>query len=303
MAPQPGSRRRARWSPTCCRPGSSSCRPAPDGSAASGITVTCPVSPVAQGTIRDRLVHGANHIGGGGDEGSRTPRAFAIRALFFFFFFFFFCLAIPDLNPSDNTDHAAVVVNPQADLSLTKTVSSANPSTDDEVQYTLTAHNAGPNDATGVTIVDSPTGRSRLHRRLTRMRQQEWHGHLSRRHDREWRQRLDQRIRMETTDPSRWARLSPISRRCRATTSTRSPATTRRARQSKSKPLVDLKLTKVASNPAPAAGGPVSYTLTLVNHGPEPRDRCDNHRPPSERALVHLEPPAVRVVAAPRGRA
>jgi uncharacterized repeat protein (TIGR01451 family) len=36
------------------------------------------------------------------------------------------------------------------------------------------------------------------------------------------------------------------------------------------KPLVDLKLTKVASDPTPAAGGPVSYTLTLVNHGPSP---------------------------------
>ena len=36
------------------------------------------------------------------------------------------------------------------------------------------------------------------------------------------------------------------------------------------RPLVDLKLTKVASNPTPAAGGPVSYTLTLVNNGPSP---------------------------------
>ena len=35
-------------------------------------------------------------------------------------------------------------------------------------------------------------------------------------------------------------------------------------------PLVDLGLTKVASNPAPAAGGPVSYTLTLTNSGPSP---------------------------------
>ena len=68
-------------------------------------------------------------------------------------------VALPDLDPSDNTDAAAVVVNPQADLSLTKTVSDANPGTDDEVDYTLTAHNAGPNDATGVTIHDSlPAG-------------------------------------------------------------------------------------------------------------------------------------------------
>jgi uncharacterized repeat protein (TIGR01451 family) len=35
-------------------------------------------------------------------------------------------------------------------------------------------------------------------------------------------------------------------------------------------PLVNLRLTKVASNPAPAAGGPVTYTLTLTNRGPSP---------------------------------
>ena len=38
----------------------------------------------------------------------------------------------------------------------------------------------------------------------------------------------------------------------------------------KVQPLVDLRLRKVASNPAPAAGGPVSYTLTLTNDGPSP---------------------------------
>src|SRR6202042_2079732 len=36
------------------------------------------------------------------------------------------------------------------------------------------------------------------------------------------------------------------------------------------RPLVDLELPKVASNPTPTAGGPVSYTLTLVNNGPSP---------------------------------
>ena len=52
-----------------------------------------------------------------------------------------------------------MAVNPQADLSLTKTVSNPNPGIDDEVDYTLTASNAGPNEATGVTITDSlPAG-------------------------------------------------------------------------------------------------------------------------------------------------
>jgi len=34
------------------------------------------------------------------------------------------------------------------------------------------------------------------------------------------------------------------------------------------KPLVDLRLTKVATNPTPAANSDVSYTLTLLNRGP-----------------------------------
>ena len=67
--------------------------------------------------------------------------------------------ALPDLDPSDNINAAAVDVNPEADLSLTKTASTSNPNVDDEVDYTLTASNAGPNDATGVTIHDSlPAG-------------------------------------------------------------------------------------------------------------------------------------------------
>ena len=66
---------------------------------------------------------------------------------------------LDDPNPSNNTSSASLTVNPQADVSLTKTVSNPNPGTDDEVVYTLTASNAGPNDATGVTITDSlPAG-------------------------------------------------------------------------------------------------------------------------------------------------
>ncbi len=52
-------------------------------------------------------------------------------------------------------DSATLNVNPEADLSLTKTASNTNPTVNDAVDYTLTASNAGPNDATGVTIVDA----------------------------------------------------------------------------------------------------------------------------------------------------
>ena len=79
--------------------------------------------------------------------------------------------ALPDLDPSDNTNSAAVSRHPEADLSLTKTASTSNPAVDDEVDYTLTASNAGPNDATGVTIHDSlPAGLTSSTRR--RVRQQ-----------------------------------------------------------------------------------------------------------------------------------
>ena len=66
---------------------------------------------------------------------------------------------LDDPSPDNNTSSASLAVNPQADVSLAKTVSNPNPGTDNEVVYTLTASNAGPNDATGVTITDSlPAG-------------------------------------------------------------------------------------------------------------------------------------------------
>ncbi len=46
-----------------------------------------------------------------------------------------------------------------ADLSITKTVDNATPKFNQTVKFTLTAHNSGPNNATGVTVVDKlPAG-------------------------------------------------------------------------------------------------------------------------------------------------
>ena len=61
--------------------------------------------------------------------------------------------------PPTTQRSASVTVNPQADVSLTKTVSDPTPGADDEVVYTLTATTPGPNDATGVDDPDSlPAG-------------------------------------------------------------------------------------------------------------------------------------------------
>lgn len=65
----------------------------------------------------------------------------------------------PDSTPNNSAagedDQASAVVTPAvADLSLTKTVNTANPSVNANVTFTITASNAGPTNATGVTVTD-----------------------------------------------------------------------------------------------------------------------------------------------------
>lgn len=66
----------------------------------------------------------------------------------------------PDSTPNNNIatedDQAGVTATPQiADLSLTKTASPSRPNADQEVTFTVTVSNAGPHEATGVTIQDA----------------------------------------------------------------------------------------------------------------------------------------------------
>lgn len=52
-------------------------------------------------------------------------------------------------------DQASVAVTPQLiDLSLAKTINNATPNVNDNITYTVTVSNAGPDSATGVTVLD-----------------------------------------------------------------------------------------------------------------------------------------------------
>ena len=64
-----------------------------------------------------------------------------------------------DQNNTNNQNNSTVIVSPASDLGITKTVSNANPKYLDNVTFTLTAHNYGPDNATGVSVIDKlPAG-------------------------------------------------------------------------------------------------------------------------------------------------
>ncbi len=226
----------------------------------AGGTVTCALGPVAENQVGTASFVGRIEPGFAGAVITNRANVATAAAGGF--------PALPDLDPSDNNNAAAVAVNPQADLSLTKTVSDANPGTDDEVDYTLTASNAGQNDATGVTIRDSlPAGLDFLDASPG----------------------CDNESGTVTCVVDTLANGDSASVTIKARTTAAISGTVvgnlatvsgneldpnlgnnQAAATIDVRPLVDLKLTKAASNPTPTAGGPVSYTLTLVNNGPSP---------------------------------
>ena len=66
----------------------------------------------------------------------------------------------PDSTPAngnaaeDDQDSVTITPIPVADLSFVKTVNDLNPTTGDIVTFTLTVHNDGPSEATGVAVED-----------------------------------------------------------------------------------------------------------------------------------------------------
>ena len=59
-----------------------------------------------------------------------------------------------DQNVTNNESNTTVTVDPASDLGITKTVNNSKPNYLDNVIFTLTAHNYGPDTATGVIILD-----------------------------------------------------------------------------------------------------------------------------------------------------
>ena len=60
-----------------------------------------------------------------------------------------------DFNLTNNEDDEPIVVNPACDLSVVKEVSESNPNFDDEIVWTITVRNDGPDAAHNVTVNDA----------------------------------------------------------------------------------------------------------------------------------------------------
>jgi len=230
--------------------------------AAATDTLTCVLGPVAESQIVTASFVGkivdvaGSTIPGSVIENTGTVASAASGAF----------PQLPDLDPSDNNNAASVTVNPQTDLSLTKTASTETPNVDDEVDYTLTAHNAGPNDATGVTIQDSlPAGLDFLDATPGCNNNAGTVscdiGALANGDS------ASVTIKTRTTAAIAGTAIGNLAS---VTGNEFDPDTTNNQASTTVdvQPLVDLDLNKVASNLTPTAGGTVTYTLSLVNHGP-----------------------------------
>jgi uncharacterized repeat protein (TIGR01451 family) len=227
---------------------------------AAGATVTCHLGPIAQGKMVTASYTARATSAVAGMSVNNQARIATEAAGGF--------EALQDLDPLDNTASATLQVNPEADLSLTKTASETKPAVDGEVDYTLTAHNAGPNDATGVVIEDPlPAG-------LNFIAASPGCDNIEGTVTCPVATILDGGTASVTIKTHTTPAIAGMSVANAASVSANehdpNPANNQANATIKVQPLVDLSLRKVASNPAPTAGGPVSYTLTLTNDGPSP---------------------------------
>lgn len=179
----------------------------------------------------------------------------------------------PDNHLADEDDQDAVALEPAtADLSLTQTVSNATPNLGESVTFTITVSNAGPDPATGVSVLDalpdglafvSATPSVGTFSAATGI----WTiGELA----------ADSSATLQlTVTPTVAAELSNTAEVLTvdqfdpdSIPGNQLPGEDDQAVVIVSPQLIDLSLTKTVSNPTPNVGQNVTFVLTLANAGP-----------------------------------
>ena len=181
----------------------------------------------------------------------------------------------PDNQAPDEDDQDSVTIRPQvADLSLSKMVDRAAPNVGDNVTFTVTLTNAGPDAATGVLVHDSlPPGISFVSSTVGQGTYNPTTG--------DWNvgtvtpgasvplylvgRVTDAAVKMNAAEVMAADQFDPNS-----TPGNNDPTEDDYASITATPQIIDLSLEKIVDQPRPNLGDNVTFTITLNNAGPDP---------------------------------
>ncbi len=188
----------------------------------------------------------------------------------------------PDNNQPDEDDQDQVSIStpdspPSADLSLTKTASDTSPQIGEQTTFTITVSNAGPDDATGVTVKDLiPSGLSYVSSSPSQGTYNSTSGI--------WTIGTISASSSVTIDITVTVNQSGnVSNTAQVQTSTEPDPDSTPGNNNpdeddqdqvtitpeEEEPQADLSLTKTASNTSPKVGEQTTFTITVSNSGPD----------------------------------
>jgi len=183
----------------------------------------------------------------------------------------------PDSTPNNNIpaeDDQATVITQQgiADLSLTKTASTTAPNVGEQITFTVTVTNAGPNTATnvavnellssGLSFVSATPGQGQYNSATGLWTIGSIPAGTS----------VTLQLTALVTSPHALTNTAQVSDSDQAdpnsTPNNNNPAENDQASVSITPQQADLSLAKTVSNSQPNIGDPITFTVTLTNHGP-----------------------------------
>ncbi len=223
-----------------------------DAGCLAGVSVvTCAIGPVAAGQTVQRQITVQTTFGNAGAPARNSATVSGNEV---------------DPDPTNNTSAVDVDVQQQIDLRLTKTVSDATPAANSDFEYTLSVFNNGPSPATAVVIADPlPTGVDYVSgpgdctvglRTVSCAI-----GTVAAK------ARIARTITVHATPAAAGAALTNGATVAGAEPEV-NPSNNQATADVTVGPLVDLAITKTASDPTPASGARLAYVLTVANAGP-----------------------------------
>jgi uncharacterized repeat protein (TIGR01451 family) len=173
----------------------------------------------------------------------------------------------PDPNTANDSAVASINAAPSADVGVTKTVDNVSPSVGNIVTFTVVAMNNGPSPVTNVVLTDLlPAG-------LTFQAATPSAGSYDSATGVWTLGNLAVGASATLTLSAQVTAAGPIVNTATRTSQTeadQNPANDQASVSLNAIPSADLQVTKGASNPAPAVGANVTYTVTVRNNGPSP---------------------------------